>query len=119
MDTISPCMVQSSHSNTFKYSLCPPDCSALSYVMWDKEYGGFHNLVSKTGEPIAKKGEEKTAYGNAFGLYGLAAYARASQNEEALELAKKTFYWLEEHSHDSISKAKWVTIQVMQTRAAG
>ncbi|WP_298245871.1 AGE family epimerase/isomerase [uncultured Christiangramia sp.] len=84
----------------------------LRDVMWDKEYGGFHNLVSKTGEPIAKKGEEKTAYGNAFGLYGLAAYARASENKEALELAKKTFYWLEEHSHDSISKGYYQSLNM-------
>lgn len=84
----------------------------LRDVMWDKKYGGFYNLVSKTGEPIAKKGEEKTAYGNSFALYGLAAYARASENKEALELAKKTFYWLEEHSHDPVNKGYYQSLNM-------
>ncbi|WP_373056532.1 AGE family epimerase/isomerase [Zunongwangia sp. H14] len=72
----------------------------LRDVMWDDQNGGFHQLVSKKGEPILQQGQEKTAYGNAFAIYGLAAYYRASGNEEALELAKKSFQWLEEHSHD-------------------
>jgi len=72
----------------------------LKNVMWDKKHGGFYNLVTKQGKPILKKGEDKTSYGNSFAIYGLAAYYEASKNEEALELAKKTFLWLEEHSHD-------------------
>ena len=69
-------------------------------VLWDKENGGFHNLVNKNGTPIIKEGEAKTAYGNSFAIYGLAVYYAVSGNEEALVLAKKTFKWLEEHSHD-------------------
>lgn len=69
-------------------------------VLWDKENGGFHNLVNRKGNPIVKDGEAKTAYGNAFAIYGLAAYYKASNNEEALNLARKAFNWLEEHSHD-------------------
>lgn len=76
----------------------------LKNVMWDHENGGFHNLVTKQGEPILKEGEAKTAYGNSFAIYGLAAYYSASGNEEALELARKTFLWLEEHSHDPVNK---------------
>lgn len=72
----------------------------LRDVMWDSINGGFYNLVTKKGEPILKKGEEKTSYGNAFAIYGLAAYFAASGNVEALELAKETFYWLEKNSHD-------------------
>ncbi len=72
----------------------------LRDVMWDSIYGGFYNLVTKEGEPMLKKGEEKTSYGNAFAIYGLAAYFAASGNPEALDLAKKTFFWLEENSHD-------------------
>ena len=109
-------------TNSVASEIFPENANYLQYakhgfeflrdVMWDKKYGGFHNLVSKTGEPIAKKGEEKTAYGNSFALYGLAAYARASENKEALELAKKTFYWLEEHSHDSISKGYYQSLNM-------
>ncbi|WP_209330158.1 AGE family epimerase/isomerase [Lunatimonas salinarum] len=67
---------------------------------WDAEFGGFHTLLTKQGEVIAPGPDSKTAYGNAFGIYGLAAYYAMSKNEEALELAKKAFLWLEDHSYD-------------------
>lgn len=72
----------------------------LQEKMWDEEYGGFHTLVDRQGNVIPQQPAEKTAYGNAFAIYGLAAYYQASGNEDALELAKDTFLWLEEHSHD-------------------
>ena len=56
--------------------------------MWDKEYGGFYNLVNRKGEP---KSTMKEAYGNSFAIYGLAAYYAASGDTAALELAKKGF----------------------------
>ncbi len=71
--------------------------------MWDNEFGGFFQMVDREGDPIGadeELGQIKTAYGNAFGVYGLSAYARASKNEEALEFAKKAFMWLENNSHD-------------------
>ncbi|SFZ91907.1 mannobiose 2-epimerase [Flaviramulus basaltis] len=94
-----------------KASLIYKDSTYLTYAkhgfeflknkMWDSINGGFYNLVEKDGEPIFSRGQEKTAYGNSFAIYGLAAYYEASQNPEALEYAKKTFYWLETHSHDA------------------
>lgn len=77
----------------------------LKDVLWDDEYGGFYNLVEQNGTVIGDTYEGqalKYAYGNAFGIYGLAAYANVSQDTSALELAKKAFMWLEEHSHDPI-----------------
>lgn len=71
----------------------------LKDKMWDSEYGGFFTLVDKAGNP---KNEQKNAYGNAFGIYGLAAYYKATGDEEGLRLAKEAFYWLEKHSHDSV-----------------
>ena len=65
--------------------------------MWDKEFGGFYSLVNRQGEP---KSMMKEAYGNSFAIYGLAAYYAASGDTGALELAKKGFMWLEQHSHD-------------------
>lgn len=76
----------------------------LKNVMWDKAYGGFHTLVTRKGTVISLPEEEKTAYGNAFAIYALAAYYQASGNEEAIDIAKKTFFWLEKFSHDSIHK---------------
>ncbi len=78
--------------------------SFLRDAMWDKQYGGFYWLVDKEGNPKASSYGDKTAYGNAFGIYALAAYYHASKDTAALNLAKKAFYWMEEHSHDKIYK---------------
>ncbi|RYY30129.1 MAG: N-acylglucosamine 2-epimerase [Chitinophagaceae bacterium] len=69
--------------------------------MWDKQFGGFYTLVNRKGEMISDK---KEAYGNAFGLYALAAYYKTSRDPEVLNLAKKSFSWLEQNSHDPVSK---------------
>ncbi|WBL41863.1 AGE family epimerase/isomerase [Algoriphagus halophytocola] len=73
----------------------------LKDKMWDYEYGGFHWLVDKQGKQIGNP--MKTAYGNAFGIYALAAYYGASEDESALALAKEAFLWLDKHAHDSIN----------------
>ncbi len=76
----------------------------LKEVMWDDEYGGFFQLVTQEGEPVPDdEGElQKTLYGNAFALYGLAAYYSYSGKDEVLELAQNLFNWLDEHSHDPV-----------------
>ncbi len=79
--------------------------------MWDAENGGFIQLVSKKGAPISGESTGKTAYGNAFAIYGLATYYAASKDSEALELAKKTFSWLEEHSHDPVHKGYFQSLE--------
>lgn len=73
----------------------------LRDVMWDKEYGGFYTLVDRQGNV---KESTKNAYGNAFGIYALAAYYESSHDTAGLNLAKKAFMWLEEHSHDPVAK---------------
>lgn len=73
--------------------------------MWDKKLGGFFNLVTREGKPVSRGNNQdisKDAYGNAFGIYGLAAYYKESGEQEALELAKKAFLWLEKGSHDPV-----------------
>ena len=80
----------------------------LKNVMWDKKYGGFYDLVERDGKVLNQSGfglpDEKqiikNAYGNAFAIYGLAAYYQVSKDTAALELAKETFNWLEKHSYD-------------------
>lgn len=72
----------------------------LRDVMWDKQYGGFYTLVDRKG--TVKNGDDKNAYGNAFGLYALSAYYHMSHDTAALNLAKKSFNWLEKHSHDPV-----------------
>ena len=76
----------------------------LREKMWDRENGGFYNLVDKRGSatnPDATRGFIKTAYGNAFAIYGLAAHHRVSGSKESLDLAKEAFMWLEKNSHDA------------------
>ncbi|WP_194776888.1 AGE family epimerase/isomerase [Pararhodonellum marinum] len=67
--------------------------------MWDKTYGGFFTLVDRQGKPIDED-QIKTAYGNSFGIFALAAYYKATKDQEALNLAIEAFNWLEKHSHD-------------------
>jgi mannobiose 2-epimerase len=59
-------------------------------------------LVDRKGN--VKDSEGKTAYGNAFGIYASAAWYQASGDNNALQLAKDCFAWLEKHAHDPILK---------------
>ncbi|MCX6168250.1 MAG: AGE family epimerase/isomerase [Ignavibacteriales bacterium] len=73
----------------------------LRNVMWDKEHGGFYNLVNQRGEPYKENGQIiKQVYGNAFAVYGLAAYFKATKDTAALKLAIEVFNWIDKHSFD-------------------
>jgi mannobiose 2-epimerase len=73
----------------------------LKNKMWDKEFGGFYDLVSRSGEPFKENGKIiKRAYGNVFAIYGLAAYYKASGNDDAFRLAQEAFRWMEKNSYD-------------------
>jgi mannobiose 2-epimerase len=76
----------------------------LRDVMWDKTFGGFYSLVDRQGNVKNNGPAAKDAYGNAFAIYGLAAYYKASHDTGALNLVKKAFMWLEHHSHDPVYK---------------
>ncbi len=77
----------------------------LKDKMWNPELGGFFTLVDREGN-VLKSGNPgriiKEAYGNAFAIYGLAAYVRQTNDTSALELAKKAFLWLDRHSYDPL-----------------
>ncbi|HVO75868.1 MAG TPA: AGE family epimerase/isomerase [Ignavibacteriaceae bacterium] len=69
--------------------------------MWDKQSGGFYDLVSREGKPFEEDGRIiKRAYGNSFAIYGLAEYYKASGNDDALKLAQQTFRWMEKNCYD-------------------
>ncbi|WP_373519669.1 AGE family epimerase/isomerase [Pricia sp.] len=70
--------------------------------MWDSENGGFHTLLGIDGDSLEVLSTGKSTYANSFAIYGLAKYYQVSKDTYALDLAKKTFYWLEEHAHDSV-----------------
>jgi mannobiose 2-epimerase len=82
----------------------------LKRVMWDHANEGFFTLVTREGK--LKDSTQKTAYGNAFGIYACAAWYKTSGDKEALELAKKCFYWLEEKSHDKIYKGYYQDLSI-------
>jgi cellobiose epimerase len=69
--------------------------------MWDREYGGFFWSVDQKGAPKLDRGGEKHVYGISFGLYAACAVYKSTKEERALDLAKRTFNWLEENSHDN------------------
>jgi mannobiose 2-epimerase len=80
----------------------------LRDVMWDKTYGGFYTMVGRKGNVIDST---KNAYGNAFGIYALAAYYKLSNDPNALGFAKEAFMWLEKHSHDPVNKGYFQHMQ--------
>ncbi|MCC5928037.1 MAG: AGE family epimerase/isomerase [Cyclobacteriaceae bacterium] len=72
----------------------------LQNHLWDRENGGFYQLTDREGNLLS---DEKRAYGNAFGIYGLAALYKVSENDKVLAFAKDAFYWFDQHAHDSIN----------------
>jgi mannobiose 2-epimerase len=84
----------------------------LRDVMWDKVNGGFYNLVTRDGKDKSSPQAPKEAYGNAFAIYALSAYYKASKDTGALNLAKKAFLWLEKHSHDPKYKGYYQHLQM-------
>ena len=83
----------------------------LRDYMWDSMYGGFNTRVSVEGDSVKTESRGKSAYGNSFAIYALATFYKASKDTMALGLAKKTFYWLEEHSHDPEFKGYFDVLQ--------
>jgi mannobiose 2-epimerase len=70
--------------------------------MWDAENGGFYWLVNRDGEAILDSpvNSVKRVYGNAFGIYGLAAYYGLTNDEAVLQSAQEAFRWMDTHAHD-------------------
>jgi mannobiose 2-epimerase len=70
--------------------------------MWDSRYGGFYQIRSRDGAMSEVRGwrDEKRTYGNAFGVYALAALYAQTEDPEVLELAKRAYVWIEDHAFD-------------------
>jgi len=71
----------------------------LRRVFWDATYGGVYWSVDAQGAP---HNDRKHTYAQAFSIYGLAEYHRATGDPEALELAQTLFRLIEAHSYDPI-----------------
>ena len=66
--------------------------------MWDRKNGGFYWEVETSGLRIIKP--DKHLYAQAFGLYALLEYAKASGDTTVNTLAENLFCLLEDHAHD-------------------
>jgi mannobiose 2-epimerase len=63
----------------------------------DNEMGGVYWSVNALGNPLDTK---KQIYALSFAIYGLSEYYKASNNQEALDLAISLFHDIEKHSYD-------------------
>jgi len=74
---------------------------AYDYIadkFWDKEFGGVYWMLDWHGQPTS---DRKQIYAQAFAIYGLAEYYRATGRAESLEGAKQLYRLIEEKSGES------------------
>ena len=70
----------------------------LTSRLWDETHGGFYWEVDATGLQVLKP--HKHLYAQAFGIFALAEYARASARAEPLERATALFELIDKKAHD-------------------
>ncbi len=71
----------------------------LEKHMRDPKHGGYFSKVTDDGKPLDTR---KHVYLNAFALYGLVGYYRATKDEATLKSAQALFRVLEEKAHDPV-----------------
>jgi mannobiose 2-epimerase len=64
--------------------------------LWDADFGGFCWRLRAREETTVKH-----AYGHAFGIFALTAYASVSRCATSASLAFRAFEWLDAHGHDA------------------
>ncbi len=84
----------------------------LSDQLWDKQHGGFRWRVDRAGAPLSTEASDHMmrTYGNAFGIYALAAYHAYRLDDESLTLAQQAFRWLEQHAYDPLHRGYFSAI---------
>jgi cellobiose epimerase len=93
----------------------------LRKTFWDPDYGGLYFDVNVLGRPVT---DRKHHYAQAFGIYGLSEYFRATGEHESLKLAQTLFRLLEEHGYEKTqggyiegSGRKWDKLSDMRLSA--
>jgi mannobiose 2-epimerase len=66
--------------------------------MWDRQHGGFFWEVDESGTRVTDP--SKVIYGEAFALYALSEYYRATGNTDALVRATELFELIDTRAHD-------------------
>lgn len=102
--TLSKASELTGNENFKKYAL--HGYEFIKDKMWDDEFGGFFQIRDRTGNitETEKWYDEKRIYGNAFAIYGLAALYKVTKDKDILDLAIKTFDWIEDKGYDPINK---------------
>jgi cellobiose epimerase len=72
----------------------------LADHLWDDRHGGTYWSVDYRGAPADTR---KLIYAQAFTIYGLAEYYRASGETDALSKANRLFGLIEDHSFDRVN----------------
>jgi len=90
----------------------------LRRIFWDSEYGGVFWTVDYQGRPAY---ERKHHYAQAFAIYGLTEFYRATQEPESLAMAQELFRLLEKYAFDPElggyiegRSRKWETLEDMR-----
>jgi mannobiose 2-epimerase len=85
---------------------------------WDSTYGGIYWDVDLQGRPVT---DRKHHYAQAFAIYSLCKYQRASGSAESLDYARQLFNLLETHAYDPIhqgyiegSRRDWSALEDMR-----
>jgi len=71
----------------------------LTQKFWDHDYGGVYWTLDQHGCPT---NDRKHVYAQAFAIYGLAEFQRATGDPQSLALAQRLFDLIEMHSFDPI-----------------
>jgi mannobiose 2-epimerase len=82
---------------------------------WDDEFGGVYWMVDYAGRPLDTK---KRIYGQAFTVYALAEYARATGENQGISVAMKIVEQIETASHDNAHGGYFETYERDWTLAA-
>jgi mannobiose 2-epimerase len=69
----------------------------LRSYFYDADHGGYYAKTARNGQPVDQR---KHVYPNAFVIYALVEFHRATGRGEPLEQALELFHTLERHCHD-------------------
>ena len=69
----------------------------LRQYFYDSENGGYYWSIAADGRPVQKR---KQIYGQAFAIYALTEYHRATGRREPLDQAIAVYLLIEQHAHD-------------------